>query len=162
MKSLSDLFGCQPCCQDRVHNFDVLGNEVLIAVSSEHIFDGHKGWQNSTELVERPIVKTEHGSYTGQWLGSNMHGKGKLERDDGSLYEGALINGKAHGRGRFKLPREMFMKENGIKTSPMVQAHTATLMGRTTTENGSRMRRAVMGTSSGQTAPCTKGNSCPA
>ena len=42
--------------------------------------------------------------YEGQFLNSNIHGKGKYIFADGREYDGEWVNNKLHGKGRFKWP----------------------------------------------------------
>ena len=46
------------------------------------------------EPEERPRQAVAEGFYTGQWIGKNMHGKGKMELTDGSSVEGTWIDGE--------------------------------------------------------------------
>lgn len=44
-----------------------------------------------------------HSWYTGQWLDEERHGRGKVERPDGSIFEGFFVHGRAHGPGIFRM-----------------------------------------------------------
>ncbi len=40
-------------------------------------------------------------NYDGQWVGSQMHGKGRYEYANGDIYDGDWVNGMAHGNGQY-------------------------------------------------------------
>eukprot|EP00930_Biecheleria_cincta_P036192 TRINITY_DN24830_c0_g2_i1.p1 TRINITY_DN24830_c0_g2~~TRINITY_DN24830_c0_g2_i1.p1 ORF type:complete len:397 (-),score=49.90 TRINITY_DN24830_c0_g2_i1:454-1644(-) len=67
------------------------------------VFHGAEQLLSEHDLVEKPAVSTEEGTYTGQWLGIQRHGRGTLVRPDGSYYEGEFRYGMAHGRGKLNV-----------------------------------------------------------
>lgn len=59
------------------------------------------GREDASHLEERPRKLVDGSFYSGQWLGSQRHGQGRLERAGWGCYEGQFMHGKATGSGSF-------------------------------------------------------------
>lgn len=71
--------------------------------------DSTRSQDEMSAMEERPRQEVReygglaHSWYAGQWFDEERHGRGKLERADGSTFEGFFVHGRAHGPGIFTL-----------------------------------------------------------
>ena len=49
---------------------------------------------------EQVLTDKNSEKYTGEWCGTERHGKGKLVLKDGSIFEGYWLNDQKNGFGR--------------------------------------------------------------
>merc|ERR1719350_2302651 len=96
-KSLLEMFSCC-CCQDDLNSAQLVietetfnGRSKSLDKSLKQAV-GQKDWcptaPASKRCSWRPRTSVGDAFYTGQWAGDTWHGTGKMERKDGSTFEG--------------------------------------------------------------------------